>query len=281
MAFSNDSGRGWSGRPRSRVGARANALYIAPVPLLFTAFGQDPAGLVLDLAAFFVLVGAAWMTREGLRAEEAYAARKTARRPALPRKLMGAGLTGIGLALAGLPAIGGAIILAILGGALHVAAFGIDPLRNKHPEGAPSWQSERVAAAVDEAEAHLAEMRAAVARTGDRKLLTRTDRFADTARRLFRRVEHDPRDLPQARRWLGVYLLGARDATRKYADLSQKQDYGVARAEFVALLNDLEDGFARRTETMLLDDRSNLDLEIDVLRERLAREDVAMGKKKS
>ncbi|WP_375261058.1 5-bromo-4-chloroindolyl phosphate hydrolysis family protein [Palleronia sp.] len=271
--------RGWSGRRRSRVGARANALYIAPIPLLFTAFGQDPAGLALDLAAFFTLMAAAWMTREGLRAEDAYAAREAARRPALPRKLLGAGLTGIGLALAGLPLVGGAIILAILGIALHIGAFGIDPLRNKHPEGAPAWQAERVAAAVDEAEAHLAEMRAAIVRTGDRTLLVRIDRFADTARGLFRRVERDPRDLPQARRWLGVYLLGARDAARKYVDLSHKQDNGAARVEFMALLDDLEDGFARRTEVMLLDDRSDLDIEIDVLRERLAREGVGTGMK--
>ena len=124
--------RGWSGRRRSRVGARANALYLAPIPLLFTAFGQDPAGLALDLAAFFTLMGAAWMTREGLRAEDAYEAREAARRPALPRKLLGAGLTGIGLALAGLPTVGGAVILAILGVALPIGAFGIDPLRNKH-----------------------------------------------------------------------------------------------------------------------------------------------------
>lgn len=281
MAFGNDGGRGWFGRRRSRAGARANALYIAPVPLLFTAFGQNPTGLALDLAAFFVLTGAAWMTRDGLRAEDAYATREAARRPGLPRKLLGAGLTGIGLTLAGLPAIGGAIILGILGVVLHVAAFGIDPLHNKHPEGASAWQFKRVAAALDEAETHLAEMRAAVVRTGDRELLTRTDHLADTACTLFRSVEHDPSDLPQARRWLGVYLLGARDAARKYADLSQKHEHGAARDKFVALLDDLEDGLARRTKTMLLDDRSDLDVEIDVLRERLAREDGAIGKEES
>ena len=266
-------------RRRSRAGARANALFVAPVPLLLTAFGQDPLGLAFDLAAFFVLTGAAWLTREGLRAEDAYDARPTARRPALPRKVLGAAATGAGLALAGLPALGGALVLAVLGMALHLAAFGIDPWRNKHAAGAPGWQSERVARAVDEAEAHLAAMRDAVARTGDRPLTARVEGFAATARALFRRVEEDPRDLPQARRWLGVYLLGARDAARKYADLSGRVRDPQARDAFTSLLDDLEQGFARRTETMLLDDRSDLDIEIDVLRDRLDREGVAMGRK--
>ena len=266
----------WSRKRRSRVGARANALYIVPIPLLFTAFGQGPAGLATDLAAFFVLMAAAYMTREGLKAHDAYDARTTARRPALPRKVLGAALTGAGLFLAGLPALGGGIILAILGVALHIAAFGIDPLRNKRPGGAPTWQSDRVAEAVDEAERHLADMRAAIQTTADRPLLIRTDGFADTARGLFRRVEQDPRDLAQARRWLGVYLLGAKDAAQKYAALAARGDAKAARADFVLLLDDLEQGFVRRTETMLLDDRSDLGIEIEVLRERLNQEGLAM-----
>ena len=266
-------------RRRSRVGARANALFVAPVPLLFTAFGQGPVGLATDLAAFFVLMGGAWLTREGLRAQDAFEARVTARRPALPRKLLGAAAVAAGLALAGLPSLGGAIALAVLGAGLHLAAFGIDPLRSKHAEGAEGWQSERVARAVDEAEAHLADMRDAVAKTGDRALVERVDRFVTSARALFRRVEEDPRDLPQARRWLGVYLLGARDAARKYADLDARSAGSEARADFVSLLDDLERGVERRTDTMLLDDRTDLDIEIEVLRERLAREGVSLDRK--
>ncbi|TRD19802.1 5-bromo-4-chloroindolyl phosphate hydrolysis family protein [Palleronia caenipelagi] len=266
----------WDGARRSRAGARANALFIAPIPLLFTGWGQDPSGLAMDLSAFFALIAAAKLTRDGLRAEDAYLARVTARRPALPRKALGAALLGLGLFLAGLPSIGGGLVLAALGAALHVGAFGFDPWRNKLPGGAPVWQAERVARAVDEAESHLASMRKAIEGTGDRKLVTRVDQFIATARRLFRRIEQDPRDLPQARRWLGVYLLGAQEAARKYADLSAKARTEQDRAQLVALLDDLDQGFAQRTETLLLDDRADLGIEIDVLRERLDREGLAL-----
>ena len=42
----------------------------------------------------------------------------------------------------------------------------------------------------------------------------------------------------------------------------------------MALLDDLETNFAARTRKSLLDDRSDLTVEIDVLRERLSREGV-------
>ncbi|PZX17772.1 5-bromo-4-chloroindolyl phosphate hydrolysis protein [Palleronia aestuarii] len=280
-ARTKSGGDRWQGKRRARHGARLNALFIAPFPLVLFAFGQDPVGLALDLAAFGVLMGAATLTREGVRAEEAFEARKVARRPALPRKIMGSALTGIGLALAaaGAGSLAGPIVLGVLGAVLHVMAFGPDPMRDKGVAGGDTFETERVARAVDEAEGHLARMQAALAPLGDRTLEDRLARFSDTARRMFRRVEEDPRDLSGARRWLGVYLLGARDATVKFADLYARNRDPEVRKDYILLLDDLEEGFARRTETMLLDDRSDLDVEIEVLRDRLARDGVLAQRK--
>jgi hypothetical protein len=91
---------------------------------------------------------------------------------------------------------------------------------------------------------------------------------------LFRTVEEDPRDLSAARRYLGVYLTGARDAAVKYADLVTGAPNPQARADFIALLDDLDSNFAARRQKLLSNDRSALDVEISVLRERLAREGV-------
>lgn len=262
---------------RSRVGGRVNFLFIAPAPLVISAFWQDPVGLAQNLIAFGVLMLAAWLTREGLVAEEAYEARKVARRPAIPRKIFGSVLTGLGLAIAGYSAEGSLlnpIIFAVLGAGLHSFAFGIDPLKSKGMEGVDTFQSDRVAKAVDEAESHLTAMTDAIGRAGDRQLEQRVAAFQATARHMFRTVENDPRDLTGARKYLGVYLLGARDATVKFAELYARNRDPQARAEYEALLDDLEKTFAARTEKMLLDDKSDLDVEIEVLRERLEREGV-------
>ncbi len=263
---------------RSRAGMRVNLLFLAPAPLVVMAFFREPVGLAFNLGAFGVLMLAAWLTREGLIAEEAYDARTVARRPAIPRKLMGSALTALGLGVAAFGAgqgVAAALILAVLGGVLHGMAFGLDPMKDKGLEGVDSFQTDRVARAVDEAERHLAAMKDAILRANDRALAARVDRFQATARAMFRQVEQDPRDLTAARRYLGVYLLGARDATVKFADIYGRTRDPKVRADYEALLDDLEREFAARTERLLIDDRTNLDIEIEVLRERLERDGVS------
>lgn len=266
------------GMRRSRAGARVNFLFIAPVPMLLVAFQQEPLGMFLKVVAFGVMMLAAWLTREGLVAQDAYESRRVAKRPAIPRKIFGSLLTGAGLALAGLdpaaPSLLNPVLFAILGAALHFAAFGPDPLADKGTEGMNDFQTDRVARAVDEAEKHLTAMKDAIRRARIPALERRVSDFAETARGMFRVVEEDPRDLTSARRFLTVYLLGARDATVQFADLYARAKNEQARADYEALLNDLENTFAKKTQKLLLDDKSTLDVEIEVLRDRLEREGV-------
>lgn len=264
----------YRGKTRTRVGGRVNALFLLPIPFLIGAFFGTPVGLALNLACAALMLLSAWLTREGTLAQEAFEARKVAKRPAIPRKLFASVAMGAGLALAGLAggSVLNAAIFGALGFALHSLSFGLDPMRDKGVDGADQLQTDRVAKAVDRAEQHLKEMTEAIRRTGDRALEMRVETFKTTARDMFRTVENDPRDLVAARRYLGVYLLGARDAAVKYADLTARGPQPEARAEFDALLTDLETNFAKKTETLLVDDKSALDVEIEVLRERLDRE---------
>lgn len=259
---------------RSRAGARAAMLFILPLPMAFRAFFSDAAGLGLWLAAFGFLMLSAWLTRDGLIAHDAYDARKVARRPAFPRKLAGTVLMAGGLALAGFAGHGvlSAVIFAVLGGILHFMAFGPDPLRNKGMEGVDEFQQDRVAKVVDEAEAHLAAMQAAVQRTRNRQIEARVEEFSAKAREMCRIVEEDPRDLTAARRYLGVYLLGAREAAVKFADLYERDRNQDALQDFEQLLDDLETSFSQRSQLLLSDNKSSLDIEIEVLRDRLERE---------
>ena len=266
------------GARRSRSGARVNFLFVAPVAMLLVAFQLEPTGMFLKIAAFGIMMLAAWLTKEGLVAEDAYDARRVAKKPAIPRKIFGSVLTGLGLALAGLdPATFSLLnpaLYFILGTVLHFTAFGPDPLQDKGTEGMNEYQTDRVARVVDEAERHLAAMKDAIRRAEVPALDRRVADFVETARGMFRVVEEDPRDLTSARRFLGVYLLGARDATVQFADLYARSQNEEARADYEALLDDLESSFTQKTEKLLLDDKSTLDVEIEVLRDRLEREGV-------
>lgn len=266
----------FAGKNRSRMGGRVNLLFIAPLPMVWQAFRGDSLVMIFYLAAFGVMILAAWMTREGVKAQDAYDARNIAKRPVLPRKMIGSVLTGIGMATAGLAGLGTieAIIFAVLGALLHITAFGADPLTDKGAEGVDPFQSDRVARAVDEAEKRLAAMSDAILRAEDRATTARVEQFQATVRDMFRTIEDDPRDLTPARKYLSVYLMGARDATIKFADLYARTGDTKAKADYTALLDDLETNFAAQTDKLLSDDRTDLEIEIEVLRDRLAREGV-------
>lgn len=274
----NGSPEGWHGARVEPAGLRANLLFLPPVVLAALSFGGGASGLVLGLVGAAALLLAAWLLRIGLRAEAEFNARKVARRPAMPRKMAASLLTGIGVAIAAYtsePGILAPVLFGVVATALHVASFGIDPMRDKGMEGIDTFQQDRVARAVTEAETHLRAMSDAILRANDRKLDARVARFQSAARDLFRTVEEDPRDLTGARKYLTVYLMGARDATVKFADIYSRTPDPQARQDYEALLDDLEQNFAAQKSKMLLDDKSDLDVEIEVLRERLQREGVA------
>ena len=259
------------------AGAKATILFVPAVVLVAFSFGSGPTVLVTALIAAAILTLAAWLLRDGLRATAAYDARTIARRPALPRKMLASGLTGAGVALAaytGDSGITGSVLYGIAALGLHVAAFGIDPLKDKRMEGVDTYQQDRVARVVDEAEEYLTATTTHASSLNDRTLDTRVAAFTTAARRMIRTVEQDPRDLTEARRYLGVYLMGARDATVKFVEVIKKGPDAQARSDYEALLTDLEQNFASRTAKMLEGGKTDMDIEIKVLRDRLQREGV-------
>ena len=266
---------------RSRAGLRASLMFLPPALLTLLAlpmWGADGLGLS-NLMAAVVLFLAAWLNREGLIAQDAFDARVSARRP-VPRRIAAALLTGAAVCGLGF-ARGGDLVLSTLAGlvgaGLHLVAFGLDPLSDKRPPGVDAYQSGRVAKVTDEAETVLSEMRENVRALGDRTLADRVDAFSKSVRRLSAQVAADPRDLMGARRYLGVYLRGARDATARFAGLYARSRDEQARADWLALLDDMQKGMDGRTEKLMLDDRTGLDIEIDVLRDRLRREGVTVN----
>ena len=266
---------GPKGPLRTRADSRLRILFFAPVIILINAFRVSPSHLIPGLAAFGILILAAWLTQTGAAAQTAYNARKVARKPAIPRKLFATALTFLGLTVAGTmsqPTLLLPLGFGLAGAILHFIAFGPDPLRNKGMDGVDDFQNQRVATAVDEGEKYLTAMKDAILRAGDRKLESRVDQFSLTARSMFRTVESDPRDLTAARKYIGVYLMGARDATAKFADHYANSHDASARTAYEALLDDLESHFTTHTRALMNDGRADMDIEIDVLRERLARE---------
>ena len=271
------------GQKARRVSTRARLMFLLPLPLLLSGIGEifqvDVFGMVLELGGFSLMMLSAWLLNEGLRAEEMFNARKIAKPPSIPRKLFASVAVGIGVAAAsyagGLDTgLIGSVVMGAMASAAQIVAFGLDPMRGKGIAGENSFEAERVANAVDKAEAYVADILDAAKRIKDKPLEARIERLAAKARDLFRAVENDPRDLGKARRFMTVYLMGARDATAKFADVYGRARDPEARAKYEDLLGDLETSFTDHRDQLLLTDQTALDVEIEVLRDRLHLEGV-------
>ncbi|MBM3605099.1 MAG: hypothetical protein FJX25_10185 [Alphaproteobacteria bacterium] len=260
--------------PRHPHEGRPKWITLAASPFLLGAFFQGATGMVTDLAAFGLVASGMWMTREGLVAQAAFEARRIARKPAIPRKLFGGVLAGLGIGLgAAEPGVWAeAGMIGAAGLALHQLSFGLDPWRDKGREDVDSFQQDRAERLLDEADGYLTQMRDAIARAGDRRLEARVAMFETSVQHLFDRVRDNPGGLTSARRYLGVYLMGARDATSRFADLYARTQDQSARRAYESFLDDLERDFIARADRLLDGDREALDIEMSVLRERLARE---------
>lgn len=267
-------------RPAQQVSTSARLMFFAPLPLLLAGIGEimqgDVLGMIVELGTFAVFMLSAWLLNEGIRAAQAFDSRKIAKPPAIPRKLFSAVLTGTGVCSVLWLAAGQGMLTGIAAGAfaaiVQIFAYGLDPMKRKGLDGSNEFENARVARAIEKAEGRLKEITEAAGLIGDRGLENRISRLCDSARAVFREVEEDPRDLTRARKFLSVYLMGLRDATVKFATLYRKNRSADARADYEALLGDMETSFAQHREELLLDDRSELDVEIEVLRERLKQE---------
>lgn len=255
-------------------------LFAAPFPLLLNAFSQitsaAPIGAAISLGTYALFILAVWTLREGIKAEAAYNERKIARPPRFPRKTIAALLSGAAVGLAAWFGWGQGMFVGIGFGALavgaHLVAFGLDPMRRKGLVGFNEYETDRVARAVEKAEAIIADIQTAAAQINNRSVERRVEGLIASVTEMLRVVEQDPRDLTRARKYMGVYLAGARDATVKFAELNARGRNPAKQKEYLSLIDDLETSFNGQRAALLQDNQSDLDVEIEVLQERLQRE---------
>lgn len=271
----------WRNRAIRSPSLRVLLLSLAPSALLLgmplAMLRGDAIGLIWLGVAYACLLGGALLTRVGQQAAAAYAAHAVARPPAWPRKLIGGAMIGLGVALCSLRATGSVMpagLFGLVALGLHLLAFGIDPLRAKGVDGLDASALDAAITRVETGRALIAEMKVAAASFGDRALEERVADLARTATAVLAQIEQDPRDLGRSRRFLAVYLVGARDATVQFAQTFDSSGAPEIREKYVTLLDDLETHFTRHRDSLTSSDVTMLDVEIEVLRDRLRAEGV-------
>lgn len=258
-------------------------LYVLPLPLVavaIRAFSAGQSGLLLGsvLALALLWTGAA-LNRSGLRAEAEFRRRKIATAPRTPRKLLAAVLVAAGCFVTTFAVIDRGLLAALLAAGMGAAgallAYGTDPRGEKGGVTAShGYSTEEIVAALTQAEDKVDAIEAAAGTIRNAEFAQRLRRIAASAREVLKVIEEDPGDLRRARKFLNVYLDGARAVTTGYAKTHREVQSQDLEDNFRGMLDTIERSFAETRERLLEDDVLDLDVQIEVLRTRLEREGV-------
>jgi 5-bromo-4-chloroindolyl phosphate hydrolysis protein len=259
-------------------------LYLLPTPLLFKAgyelwFGGRFVGFIACLGLYVLFIFGASLARRGIAREIEFSRSKIALASGPPLKLLGGSLIALATGLTGWLAAGLPFFTSIaigLGALLgFYLAFGFDIRGEKGVAPGAGFTTAEVAEALREARAKLASIEQGARRlsgAGAFLLRQKLRAVVAAAQKVLALIEEDPRDLRRARKFLNVYLDGAKSVTENYASTSARSHTPEMEARFSALLDDLEKTFTEQHQKLLENDTLDLDAQIEVLKTRLTRE---------
>lgn len=257
-------------------------MFLLPLPVLFAAvaaLARGDIGGLFDNAVCYglFLAGALWL-RRGLRSALDYDRRRVAKAP-WPLKTLGSGTIALATALT---AWSGAHQSLVVSGAFGLLAlFGCYLNYGFDPRGAKRFtdrdgvdNTERVVEALSQAEASIAAIEQTTREIRNAELNGRLRRIVAQARQILTMLEEDPRDLRRARKFLNVYLDGAKQVTEGYARTHGRVTTPELEDNFRRVLTTIEEVFAEQQQKLLEADVTDLDVQIEVLTTQLKREGV-------
>jgi len=251
-------------------------LYAALVPLFVSVMVSLFAGeyrlFVLKGAGFALWSLAAALVSRGIRAAVDYEGAIVAKAPAVPLKTLGAFVLGIGTFHLGWVCGGAPLWQALFVGGLAAAGvllyYGPDPRKDKFPENT-DVNPELLFRSLNEARDTLEEIRLHDKEIHDLRLHREIEHAVDKAEHILDTIAEDPKDLRIARKFLVVYIDGVSRVTERYRALDESQIDEETKERLYTLLREVQERFDKELERLRANDRFDLDVQIDALREQI------------
>ncbi|NNC63438.1 MAG: 5-bromo-4-chloroindolyl phosphate hydrolase, partial [Gammaproteobacteria bacterium] len=136
------------------------------------------------------------------------------------------------------------------------------------------YSTEEIVAALSEAEDKIRSIEGAARDIRNPELTRRLKSISQRARRILGVMEEDPADIRRARRFLNVYLDGARRVTEGYARTHRAGQASELEDNFRNVLNTIDGVFKEQHQKLLEHDKLDLDVQIDVLSQQLKKQGV-------
>lgn len=269
---------------RTKATVRGWWLYVLPLPLALDALISLWTGalgpMLASALAFTGLMFGVTVARRGFAREAAFHERPFSAPPP-PFKAVGGGLIGLATAFAAFAAAGhDPITAAAFGIAAAIGfflAYGFDPRpRGETLPADLGISDEDLRAALSAAYAKVEGIERAGRSIRSAEFRARLGRIVGGARTVLATIEEDPRMLRRARRFINVYLDGARQVTETYARThTTRLPPAQIEQNFRHLLIDMEAVCDEQQRKLTDNSLVDLDVQIEVLATRLKHEGVA------
>lgn len=261
--------------------ARGSLLFILPLPLLIALFVALATGdltkVLTDLGAFALFLTGALLTRKGFAQQALWEEHGLQSRAAFPFKTAGAACVALATALTALLSVGHDVLFSLVLAALSLLgfylAYGFDiaPITASGDQGV---NQQDLHDTLREAIVKIDDIEAASRSLANEELKQRLKRIAALARQVLKLIEQSPKDVHRARKFLYVYLDGARSVCEGYAKTHARANSLQLEDNFRNVLMTIEDVFVQQQQRLLAKEVMDLDIQIEVLNTQMKREGI-------
>jgi len=265
-----------------RYSPRGLLLYFLPLPLIpatiISLSKGNLLGIIANASGFALYVCAALCLRKGLQAETTLAQNPLARMPKWPLKMLAAIITALATGIIAWLSAHHTLPVALMfaGGAFlgMYLSYGFDHRQEKKIAAVQGYSGDEILRMLKESSQMVRSIEQANNKIRNTELNQRIENICAIADRILADIESDPRDIRRARKFLNVYLDGAKQVTEGYAKTHQQTQSGQLEQNFRNVLETIESVFQEQHQKLLEEDVFDLDVKIEVLTTQLKREGI-------
>lgn len=254
-------------------------LPLAAVPATVIAFGKGHlVGIFANGGSYTLYLLAAILLRRGLVEEAKYHDKRISNPPKWALKTYAAILVAIATTLIAWLGANYTVLVSIafgVGALLGMyLTYGFDPRIEKMVTGSHGYSAAEITETIATAEQIITQIEHANQRIDNTEFNSRIIRICGAAREVLEVIEQDPGDIRRARKFLNVYLVGARKVSEGYAKTHEKMESDELEQNFRNILVTIEKVFREQKQKLLENDFFDLDVQMEVLATQLKREGI-------
>jgi 5-bromo-4-chloroindolyl phosphate hydrolysis protein len=234
--------------------------------------GRDISAFVLNLIAFGLFFITAKLNTLGLTKEYEYHTTTLTKAPAVPYKMVTAGMLGISTLFTASVAGGESLTMGFFLGAIATVGYflyyGFDPRVDKL-ENIGDISAQFVIETLAEARGKLDSVEENMRLIKEPEVKSKLRIATNKAHEILNNIEDDPKDLRVARKFIIVYIDGVKKVTESYTNMNEDEITNETKEKFSMLLSDVEKKFDKEILRLKQNNQFDLDVHIDVLQKQI------------